>query len=85
MQLAYGMYRSAWNEGLINTINHHNATQALVVAIYYIQGKLPGYGGYGGITKLLARTDRGPGEALRFWIGMPSAGYGEIREYYHGY
>lgn len=85
MQQSIGQYRAAFTAGLIHRIDYDDPVQAIVVAIRYIQGKLPGYGGYGGITGLLRRTDRGPGEVLRTWQEVPDATYQELRYYYHGY
>lgn len=85
MQCASGMYRSAYDAGFIKSIDYTHPVQAVVVAIRYIQSKLSGYGGYGGITRLLERDDRGPGLLLRTWIEHPDWSVAKLRPYYRGY
>lgn len=85
MQQSEGQYRAAKQAGFIRRINYEDPAQAVLVAIRYIQGKLPGYGGYDGITGLLQRTDRGPGEVLREWVEYPDSTYSQLRRFYHGY
>lgn len=91
MQLSRGMYDSALTHGLIKKVDFNDPVQAVELAIRYIKGEIPGYGGYGGIgtlygkTGLLPRTDRGPGEALRKWVANPDWGFEKLRPYYHGY
>lgn len=85
MQLAEGMYRAALDAGYIRRIDHEDPVQAVVVAIRYIRSELRGYGGYGGIDRLLARDDRGPGLVLRTWIEHPDWSVAKLRPYYRGY
>lgn len=70
---------------------YYNPELAARVAIAHIQGRLPGFGGYGGMKGLLARTDRGPGNVLATWslLNKRQAGKGEnigkLRPLYRGY
>lgn len=63
-----------------------------LVAILHIDSDLNVTGGYGGIGQvdgsigLLPRTDRGPGNVLRFWIANPDSFNVEgARDLYRGY
>lgn len=85
MQMSVGQYQAARKMGYIKRIDYHDPLTALVVAIHYIAGDLPGYGGYGGITGLLRRHDRGPGDVLRYWVEHPHATYAQMRGLYSGY
>ena len=85
MQCSTGMYTSAYDHGFIDHISYGSPVQAVYVAILYIQGKLPGYGGYGGVQGLLKRHDRGPGDLLRVWCNHPAYGFETLRDDYCGY
>jgi soluble lytic murein transglycosylase-like protein len=85
MQLAEGMYASAQRSGFIGRISYTDPVQAVEVAIRYIRSELQGYGGYGGLSKLLARDDRGPGLVLRTWMEHPDWTVAKLRPYYRGY
>lgn len=85
LQCAVGMYSNAKRQGYISRVSYASRTQAFEVAIHYIDSELFGYGGYGGIENLLARTDRGPGEVLRYWQDHPDATFEAMRQFYNGY
>lgn len=85
LQDAVGQYASAKNQGFIKRVNYASRRQAIRVAILYIESSLSGYGGYHGIKELLARTDRGPGDVLRYWQAHPTASFETMRQFYHGY
>jgi len=85
MQLSVGMYQAARQQGFIRFIRFGSRSQAIYVAILYIRSQLNGFGGYGGIESLLERTDRGPGDVLRYWDSHPRATFEEMRPFYHGY
>lgn len=70
---------------LVPKVDYEDARQAVLVAALYIRGHLPGYAGYGSLGNLLARHDRGPGDALREWEKSPKSTMAQLRQYYHGY
>lgn len=85
MQQSTYQYRAALNGGYIKRVRYEDPEQAVVVAIRYIQGKLVGFGGYGGMARLLLRDDRGPGDVLLAWGAAPASSYAALRRFYHGY
>src|SRR3990167_6278489 len=88
MQQSVGQYQAYgyYPEGFAD---YTDPTEAVICAIYYILGNLPGYGGYGNIgtidgkTGLLPRTDRGPGNVLRAWVEHPDWAIAKLRPYYN--
>jgi len=94
-QLARGMFSAAFTgyKALVPLpARKHDPECSAIVAILYVDSKLTGYGGYGGIgtltgtVGLLPRTDRGPGDVLRYWVSDPAEfDVEEARQYYHGY
>jgi hypothetical protein len=85
MQQSFGQYSAAFDAGFVDCIDYHDRTTAVLVAIKYIRSELSGFGGYGNLAALLARTDRGPGNVLRAWIADPSKTPEELRPLYRGY
>lgn len=85
VQCSVGMYKAAHRQKLIGRVDYEDPVQAMVVAIHYVNSNLVGYGGYQGITRLVARHDRGPGDVLRAWIAAPASTYAAMRRFYHGY
>jgi len=87
MQQSVGQYAAAREDfgRVIGRIDYRDPVQAVQVAILYINGELYGYGGYGGISGLLERDDRGPASVLRAWTQRPRATYSELRPWYNGY
>ena len=91
MQQSVWQYK-AWEEvPNYQTASYDDPALAVEVAIGYILGELPGYGGYGNIgtidgkSGLLPRTDRGPGNVLRAWVEHPDWGVSKLRGFYRGY
>lgn len=94
LQLARGMFGSAYTHWpqYFTSVDYANPEQQALVAVLYIDSRLPGYGGYGGIgvldgqKGLLPRFDRGPGQVLNSWVADPDAFEIEAaRELYRGY
>lgn len=94
-QLARGMFTAANKDfPLLVPLpsRKHDPECSAIVAILYINSKLAGYGGYGGIGDpdgvkgLLPHVDRGPGNVLRLWISDPvNFDVEGARDYYRGY
>lgn len=90
MQQSVAQYKAHWEsflwwKGADEALDVEDPVLAVTVAIRYIKGDLPGFGGYGNIGPLLKRDDRGPGEVLRKWVENPGWGVAKLRPYYHGY
>ena len=94
MQLAVGMYENWFGvpqDAPALDPWYIDPVAAVELAIHYIKGDVPGYGGYANIGTLdskgglLARVDRGPGEMLRAWATDPKLSMRQLRTYYNGY